>query len=187
MGVASVRMLRRERGWTLEALAQRADTTKSYLSKIERGHSTPSIAVAMKLADALQVDIAELFGDPDHNTTIEVTRASGRDRSGASSPTGSSTYLGLANRIVGKQMMPFLLYPPLSAVPCTFREHDGDEFVVVLSGEVELQFTSHSELLAAGDSAYFRGGAAHYFRSVGREPAEVLAVIAASPTPESAS
>lgn len=182
MGLASVRMLRRERGWTLDALAQRAGTTKSYLSKIERGHSTPSIAVAMKLAEALGLDVAELFGNPDHSATIEITRASDRDQSDASAPADSSTYLGLANRIIGKQMMPFVLFPPTTTVPCTFREHDGDEFVIVFSGAVELQFTNHSELLAAGDSAYFRGGVAHYFRSVGPEPAQLLAMIAASPS-----
>ena len=181
MGVATVRMLRRERGWTLEALAERAEMTKSYLSKVERGHSTPSIAVAMKLAKALGVDVGELFGDPEGADPIEVSRASGRDLDEAVTPPGGSTYLGLAPRIAGKQMMPFVLYPPRTAARCTFKEHHGDEFVVVLSGEVELRFPDRVERLAAGDSAYFRGGVPHYLRSLGPEPAEVLAVIAAPP------
>ncbi len=114
---------------------------------------------------------------------IEVTRATARDRSCASTPADSSTYLGLANGIISKQMLPFVLFPPTTATRCRFREHDGDEFVIVLSGAVELQFTSHSELLEEGDSAYFRGGVAHYFRSVGSEPAQVLAIIATTATP----
>ena len=47
--------LRKDRGWTLEVLAERTGLTKSYLSKVERGLSVPSIAVAMKLAGALGV------------------------------------------------------------------------------------------------------------------------------------
>lgn len=181
MGTATVRMLRRERAWTLEALADRAGMTKSYLSKVERGHSTPSIAVAMKLAGALGVDVAELFGDPDGTSPVEISRATGRDPGTAAAPPGGSTYLGLATRIAGKQMMPFVLYPPATSTPCTFKDHDGDEFVVVLSGEVELRFPDRVERLSVGDSAYFRGGVAHYLRSVGADPAEVLAVIATSP------
>ncbi|MDN5860014.1 MAG: XRE family transcriptional regulator [Pseudonocardia sp.] len=183
MGVATLRMLRRERGWTLEVLAERAGMTKSYLSKVERGHSTPSIAVALSLAGALGVDVAALFGELDGTSPIEIDRATGRDAGAAATPSDGSTYLGIATGIAGKQMLPFVLYPPADATPCTFRDHDGDEFVVVLSGEVELRFPDRVERLAAGDSAYFRGGVAHYFRSVGPDPAEVLAVIAASTAP----
>lgn len=183
VGVATVRMLRRERGWTLDALAARAGMTKSYLSKVERGHSTPSIAVAMKLAGALGIDVAELFGDPDDASRIEISRVTRRDSADAVAPHAGSTYLGLASRIAGKQMMPFVLYPPPTETPCTFKEHDGDEFVMVLAGEVELRFPDRVERLGTGDSAYFRGGVAHYFRSAGGEPAEVLAVITARPAP----
>ena len=58
---ALLRAVRQQRGMTLEQLADATGLTKSYLSKVERQRSTPSIAVAMKLARALDVDVAQLF------------------------------------------------------------------------------------------------------------------------------
>ena len=60
---ALLRAVRRQRGLTLESLAEQTGLTKSYLSKIERRQSTPSIAVALKVARALDVDVAQLFSD----------------------------------------------------------------------------------------------------------------------------
>ncbi|MGD7085980.1 helix-turn-helix domain-containing protein, partial [Ralstonia pseudosolanacearum] len=66
--------LRKDRGWTLEVLAERTGLTKSYLSKVERGLSVPSIAVAMKLAGALGVPAETLFGEPAAASAITVVR-----------------------------------------------------------------------------------------------------------------
>ncbi|MCA1184997.1 MULTISPECIES: cupin domain-containing protein [unclassified Saccharopolyspora] len=83
--------------------------------------------------------------------------------------------------MAGKQMLPFVLHPTATSAQCTFREHDGDEFVLVLRGRVELRFPDRTEVLGTGDSAYFRGGQPHHFRSVDEGPAELLAVIAGTP------
>lgn len=55
-----LKLLRQQHGLSLEQLAQRSGLTKSYVSKVERGLSTPSIASALKLARALAVDVAQL-------------------------------------------------------------------------------------------------------------------------------
>lgn len=71
---ALLRAVRQQRGMTLEELAEATGLTKSYLSKVERQRSTPSIAVAMKLARAL--------GSMSHNC-FPRTRRSPRCRSTA--------------------------------------------------------------------------------------------------------
>src|ERR1700743_2085667 len=58
-----LRAVRKQRGLTLSSLAEQTGLTKSYLSKIERRQSTPSIAVALKVARALDVDVAQLFSE----------------------------------------------------------------------------------------------------------------------------
>jgi transcriptional regulator with XRE-family HTH domain len=178
--MSTLRMLRQERGWTLDALAERAGTTKSYLSKVERGYSTPSISVAIKLADALGVDVTEVFGEAADAAHIELSRrAAHSDASASVSPADGSPYRSLATRISGKHMLPFLIHPSTEAEGCVFREHAGDEFVVVQSGRVELSFPDRVEQLEAGDTAYFRGGIPHHFRSLDDRQAQVLVVIAA--------
>ena len=78
---ALLRAVRRERGLTLEELAAATGLTKSYLSKVERELSTPSIAVALKVARALDVDVARLFSDEAASEKIAVDRAANEIRS----------------------------------------------------------------------------------------------------------
>jgi transcriptional regulator with XRE-family HTH domain len=179
MGMSSLRMLRRENGLTLEALADRTGLTKSYLSKVERGHSTPSIAVAIKLAGALRVEVGALFGEQSDSNLIKVDRASERTPLAATSSPGYSRYDGIAVGMPGKQMLPFVMYPPTEEFESAFREHDGDEIVVVHRGSVEVEFPDRRVTLGEGDSAYFKGGVPHRFRSVGQSPASMFVVISA--------
>lgn len=58
-----LKLLRKKLGVTLETLAEKTGLTKSYLSKVERGLNTPSIAAALKLAKALNVQVEELFSE----------------------------------------------------------------------------------------------------------------------------
>jgi len=177
--MSTLRMLRQERGWSLDTLAERSGTTKSYLSKVERGFNTPSIAVAIKLAGALGVEVTEVFGETASSAHIELTRQA--DHAQASKkPDDGSPYAGLATRISGKHMLPFVIHPPTEPEGCVFKEHAGDEFVVVQSGRVELSFPDRVEQLGVGDTAYFRGGIPHHFRSLDGHPAQVLVVIAAA-------
>ena len=61
---AAVRRLRLERGETLEDVAHRlARTDAKYLGEIERGWHTPSISTARRIADALEVTLADLVTD----------------------------------------------------------------------------------------------------------------------------
>ncbi len=53
--------LRRERGWSQEELADRAGLHRTYLSSTERGQRNISLANLDKLAQALEIDIAEMF------------------------------------------------------------------------------------------------------------------------------
>lgn len=176
----SLRVLRRQNGLTLEALADRAGLTKSYLSKLERGQrGAPSISVAISLANALGVEVSRLFGEQADTETITVDRATERTALAAS----ETRYDGVAVGMVGKQMLPFVLYPPTDETQCVFREHGGDEFVLVQRGVVELLFPDRQERLDVGDSAYFCGGVPHRFRSVGQDQAEVVVVIAAADNP----
>ncbi|MFD4638317.1 helix-turn-helix domain-containing protein [Lentzea sp. NPDC058436] len=176
--MSTLRMLRQERGWSLDTLAERSGASKSYLSKVERGQSTPSIAVAISLATALGVDVAEIFGEAASTAHIELTRRDDYSRASAT-PGDGSPYVGLATRISGKHMLPFVIHPPTERERCVFKEHAGDEFVVVQSGRVELSFPDRVEQLDAGDTAYFRGGIPHHFRSLDGQRAQVLVVIAA--------
>ena len=58
-----LRRLRRDRGWTQDQLAEAAAANPKYVGEIERGARNPSLDVIVRLAGALDVDVAELVGD----------------------------------------------------------------------------------------------------------------------------
>jgi transcriptional regulator with XRE-family HTH domain len=168
---ALLRTVRRQQGLTLERLAEQTGLTKSYLSKIERGQSTPSIAVALKVARALDVDVGRLFSDEAADEKITV------DRAGAE----GGRYRALASAMLGKSMSPFVVRPTGATRNGPHAEHSGQEFVFVHTGTVELDFDDQTITLGAGDSAYFEASVGHQLRQVGAERAEVVVVTHAEP------
>ncbi|MCP9960158.1 MULTISPECIES: helix-turn-helix domain-containing protein [Streptomyces] len=175
-----VRQLRRERLMTLEALAERAGVTKSYLSKVERGQSTPSIAVSAALARALDTPLDSLFTDSEQLTDVTVTRA-GERRLLTPEEEPGSRYEGIALQAGTKRMTPFMLYPPHDADSTPFRDHPGEEFLFVHRGRAELLLPSRSVELEPGDSAYFTATTPHKVRSLSADRAVLLLLISDGP------
>jgi len=163
-----LRAVRRQRGLTLEGLAAATGLTKSYLSKVERGHSTPSIAVALKVAKALDVDVGRLFSDEATQEKITVDRASGG--------TDGERYRMLASSLLGKTMSPFVVCPTEKLADDPHPEHAGQEFMFVHAGTVELDYGDQTITLGTGDSAYFDASVSHKIRAVGARRAEVLVI-----------
>ena len=163
---ALLRAVRRQRGLTLERLAEQTGLTKSYLSKIERGQSTPSIAVALKVARALDVDVGRLFCDEAAEEKITVDRAG----------SAAGRYRALGSALLGKSMSPFVVRPTDNPADDPHPEHAGQEFVFVHAGSVELDHGDQTITLGTGDSAYFDASVSHKLRSIGAEPAEVVVV-----------
>ena len=171
-----LKLLRKQKSWSLEALAERAELTKSYLSKVERGLSVPSIAVAIKLARALEVNVEQLIAEEDSPTEITITRASARASLGEGK-AGASGVQGIAAGAVSKRMLPFVVVPPREFVASAFKEHEGEEFLFVHKGRIEVAFPTHTVELEAGDSLYFNALIPHKLRSIGKVQAEVLVVV----------
>ncbi len=71
----TLKFLRIKCGITLEQLARDSGLTRSYLSKVERGLSNPSIASALTISKALGVSVERLFGENAHHEAIDIIRA----------------------------------------------------------------------------------------------------------------
>lgn len=174
---ARLALIRRQQGLSLDELARLSDLTKSYLSKIERGLSTPSIASAVKLARALDLGVAELLGEDEPADSICIDR-NGKRPPFVASDTAHYRYEPVAAQRRFKQMEPFLMRPP-HALPrrVALSEHEGEELIYVLAGRIEVLFPQRKIELAKGDSVYFDSRLAHRSRSTSTKLAEVLVVI----------
>lgn len=176
-----IKLLRHQHGLSLEQLAQKTGLTKSYLSKVERGRANPSISASLKIADALSADVTELFGTPAVEDSVCLVRQG--DGLRISADTASERMLDiLAASMPDKQMQPFVISPPLYfAEGPQLHGHPGEEFLIVLSGGIEIQFPERMEQLAQGDSVYFRANIPHQIRRCSSAPASALVVISKFP------
>ena len=71
---ARLKEIRKARRLTQEALAEQVDLTPQYLSRLEGGRQSPSVETIANLAEALHVDLRELF-DLDHQGSVKDVRA----------------------------------------------------------------------------------------------------------------
>ncbi|MFM0502470.1 cupin domain-containing protein [Paraburkholderia caffeinilytica] len=169
-----LKILRVQAQLTLEELAQACDLTRSYVSKVERGVSMPSIGAALKLARALHVPVETLFGDDPVTDPVTIVRKRAADQRDADAGP-SHVVSGTA---AGHQMMAFVLNPTdkgLGAHPMS--HHSGEELLYVLSGSITLRLARREEILEAGDSAHFNAGIPHKITCTKGSPAQVLIVI----------
>lgn len=69
---ARLKEIRKARGLTQEALAEKVDLTPQYLSRLEAGHQSPSVETVARLAEALDLELYELFNFGHQGTVKEV-------------------------------------------------------------------------------------------------------------------
>jgi len=66
---------------------------------------------------------------------------------------------------------------PESAREKTLSSHEGEEFIAVLKGSIEVIYGNETHVLRAGDSVYYNSIVPHYVSCLGPEKAEIHAVI----------
>ncbi|MFH6568136.1 MULTISPECIES: helix-turn-helix domain-containing protein [Pseudomonas] len=171
-----LKLLRKKLGMSLEALAEKSGMTKSYLSKVERGLNTPSIAAALKLAKALNVKVEELFSE-DNAQLDSYSLVRSDERQSLAANDQSLGYAVLARQVGERSMLPFMIYPPAEFIDKAFKEHMGEEFLFVHEGQVEVDFMTERVLLNRGDALHFNAQKPHRIRSVGEQQAQLLVVV----------
>lgn len=170
-----LRVLRQKRQMTLDALAAQSDLDKSYISRVERGKKSPSLATLMRLSQSLGVTVGELFGGSVGSEDIQVVRSGERV---TVSPTGSGAPYLEAIGIQSDKLSTFVLHPKAESQAIGHGSvHTGEECVYVLKGEVEVAFESRTERLSAQDCVHFPGIVPHKIRRIGDEEAMVLVIV----------
>ncbi|SCK20076.1 transcriptional regulator, XRE family with cupin sensor [Variovorax sp. HW608] len=173
---AIVKALRHRAGLTLTALADRANLAISTLSKIEAGQLSPGYETIQRLAVGLGVDAAELFM-PRVEPAPAGRRGVTKRGQGVRYASEHYEYEALAADLARKQFLP-LTATIKARSPDEFEglpSHEGEEFVYVVSGSLELHSEHYEPLkLGPGDSVYFDSRAGHALVSTSKEDAKVV-------------
>lgn len=170
-----VRDLRKERGWSLDSLAQASGVSRSMLSQIERGQANPTLAVAFRIARAFGLTLADLVEAPAAASSIQVIRADDKAHTYRSDNLCQIRTLSPLNLEKDVEFYEVRLRPAgeLRSSP----HFEGTrEFMAVEKGRVKLESGKDSVDLNEGDSATYRADVAHAIINAGKAEAVVFLV-----------
>lgn len=172
-----IRDCREDAGVSLRELAEKADCPQELLEQFEAGTADPELGDLVRMARVLGVPVRTFMDDilcPDPYIVREAELAG--EMAATARPATLQNYYSLGKGKAGRRMEPFfiILGPCPEQMPSSL--HDGEEFIVVMSGTVRLQYGQASHELGPGDSAYYSSDAPHSVCAVG-EKATIYAVM----------
>jgi transcriptional regulator with XRE-family HTH domain len=174
-----VRALREAMSLSLRDLADRSKVSAQMLSQVERGETSPTLAVAAKIASGLELTLSQLLR-LDEGQHVAISRAAER----RSSRCGGHLIEELTPPLPGQRadVSLHVLDPGATtggASDPPMHEPGSRETAIVLAGELALVLEGRRTELQEGDSVTFDADLPHHFENEGTDPTRFIAVIAA--------
>ncbi len=174
-----VQKLREAQGLSQQEVCKLAGLELSQLQAFEDGSAVPSVGEVINLSRILGSKFEGLLhGGGTVSEALTICRA-GKSYAGQQGNTDQGYAYSTLTRpgTVGHIMEPFMLIsdpkvpkgPPIS--------HDGQEFIYVVDGVIELFYDGRNYRLEKGDSAYLDASHSHRFHGLGDSPSQILAVV----------
>ena len=174
-----VRALREAMGLSLRDLAERSGVSAPMLSQVERQETSPTIAVAAKIAAGLELTLSQLLrlDEAQHVVVIRARERRAARRDGHRVEELTPPLPGQRADVSSHTLEPGAATGGAGDPP--MHEPGSRETAVVLEGSLTLFVDGTRHELAAGDSVTFDADLPHHFENEGDEPTRFLAVIAA--------
>jgi len=177
-----IRNIREIRKVSPEELAERAGMDVALIQEIEQGQNIPSLAPLIRIARVLGVRLGTFLDDVDSYGPVVVR--SGEHQKGVRFTSQTSAardhlnFFSLAFDKAGRHMEPFIVdIEPGQQSDFVMSSHEGEEFIYVLDGEIEINYGKDVYNLAKGDSIYLDSIVLHNVHSANHQLARVLAVV----------
>lgn len=182
---AKIKSLRESKQLSIEEVAERSGLGKEQIERIESNVDFPSLAPLIKIARVLGVRLGTFLDDQSElgpvicrgkdcsdNNSIGFTNNSMANRK-------HMTYHSLSQDKSGRHMEPFLIEvaPSEEGMGFALSTHEGEEFIYVLAGVVEINYGKSTYILEAGDSIYYDSIVAHHVHAATGTTAKILGVV----------
>lgn len=172
-----LRSLRSAKGWTLEELAERSGLSTPFLSRLESGDRQPSIAAVLTLARVFGVPMGSLFEIRQDDESCLVIRVGER----TTHHGNGIDYLPLSGASRFNLQPMRAMISPLRQGSERYQ-HEGEEWLYVLSGRLQLCVGDREYELETGDAAHFDSRQPHRLNALDGHEAEVILVACPIPT-----
>jgi transcriptional regulator with XRE-family HTH domain len=174
-----IRDLRLRRGLTVQQLAEATGLSKGFVSQVENGRTSPSLATLQDLARSLETSVAYLVVEEDQ--APYVVRRAERPNMNVNG-NGSRVEVMSAQPRRSLELLHAEL-PPGAKMSDKRQFHHGEEVVLCVEGRVSLTCGEHVVILEAGDSCHYDGRVPHSIENAGDVPARLF--MALTPASES--
>lgn len=178
-----IKCLRESKNISVEELAERSGLSAEQITSVETDEQLPSLGPLIKIARALGVRLGTFMDDNDALGPV-VTRAADREgghtisfSNGAEDARKHMEYHPLAKQKAGRHMEPFIIDIHPADTHYQLSAHEGEEFIYVMEGEVELVYGKDTYTLRAGDSIYYDSIVSHHLHGAPGKAARILAVV----------
>jgi transcriptional regulator with XRE-family HTH domain len=176
---ARVKSLREAMDLSLRDLADRSGVSAPMLSQVERGDTSPTLAVAQKIASGLDLTLSQLLRLDESGHVVVVKRGDRRTRRKRGHVVAELTppLPGQRADVSEHTLAPGTATGAADDPP--MHEPGSRETTVVLEGAVELFIDGQRHELAEGDSVTFDADLPHHFENNSEADARLIAVVAA--------
>lgn len=163
-------------------LALKANLEETQLEMIEEKGTVPSLGHLIKISRAMGVRLGTFLDDQEKIGPAVVKQ--GEEKAAFSFSTKDSkarehlNFFSLAQAKAGRHMEPFIVeIEPTNESDYKLSSHEGEEFIYILEGKVEINYGKEVHLLEQCDSIYLDSIVAHNIHAVPGQSARLLAVI----------
>ena len=181
-----IKVLRDQKGLSLKELADLTGFSTALLSQMENHLVSPSLGTIFKLAKALGVRVGDFMGETEGEPFAIVRKDERKTISRFASKEGVKygySYESLGFEKKDRHMEPFIVtLEPATVKTSKISVHDGEEFIFVLEGEMEVILGNHTDVLYPGDSIYYDSNIPHRVQCHQDKVTKILAVLYAAGT-----
>lgn len=165
-----IKKARTEKKMTYDTLANETGFSIDYLKQVEAGKITPPVGSLLQISRALEIDSGDLLREEEGRMQDRIKAYTKR--------TGSYAYTTLTPGAENKHLKAFRVkIEAMKDHEGVSYNHQGEEFVYVLEGSIEVMVGEHVNVLGPGDSLHFNSGIRHHLKNTGKTEAELIVVI----------
>lgn len=178
-----IKSIRETKQISVSELAERTGLAEEQINRIENNVDIPSLAPLIKIARALGVRLGTFLDDQDEVGAVvcrkeELNNSTISFSNNAMNARTHMQYHSLSNSKADRHMEPFII--DIEATEETNYElssHEGEEFIFVMEGVVEIAYGKKHHVIEAGDSIYYDSIVPHHVHGYQGQAAKILAVV----------
>lgn len=167
-----LKKLREAHNWSVEQLAQATGQSPEAVAKFEKDEDSPSVSFLLRLSRALNVDAATFLKETE-KTAIRDSRTRAY-----TTRTQNYSYQTLTPGAEHEHLRSFMvtIEPRQLHKPVAYK-HEGEEFIYVMEGDLELTLSSKVHRLKPHESIHFNSEIPHKLKSISDEPTRCLVIL----------